>query len=153
MITDYIRHPKYRQACKVAPIIKPRTTRFKRTAIASGIHYYNKLHTNTAKLEPKKCKKLIYLMSKYDDEPKINELAKVNKKSNQTKKTYQKTDKKIIESRYYAQAKEDNSEYYKFITNLFDPPKMDEIDIRINDMEKSLYAMIDEEDSELAPPS
>ena len=92
-------------------------------------------------------------MSKYDDEPKISDLTKVNKTSNQTKKPYKNTDKRTIETCYYAQAKEDNSEYYKFITNLFDPPKMDEIDIRINDMEKSLYAMIDEEDSELAPPS
>ena len=70
MITDYVRHPTYRQACKVAPIIKPRTARFKRTAIASGIHYYNKLHTDTASLDPKKCKKLIYMMDNYDEVPK-----------------------------------------------------------------------------------
>ena len=154
MITEYIRHPKYRKACKVAPIIKPRTTRFKRTAIASGIHYYNKLHTNTAKLEPKKCKKLIYTMDKYDEEPKTSDRAKINKSSNQNdkEKSLQKTNKKIINTNYYAQAKVDNSKYYEFITNLFETPKLDNIDIRINDMERSLYAMIDEEDTELAPP-
>ena len=79
MITDNVRHPTYRQACKVAPIIKPRTARFKRTAIASGIHYYNKLHTDTASLDPKKCKKLIYMMDNYDEVPKMSQLNRVNK--------------------------------------------------------------------------
>ena len=93
-------------------------------------------------------------MSKYDEEPKMSDLARVNKSSNQTnkEKPHQNTNKKIIETNYYAQAKVDSSKYYEFITNLFDPPKLDDIDIRINDMERSLYAMIDEEDTELAPP-
>ena len=93
-------------------------------------------------------------MDKYDEEPKMSDLAKINKSLNQNdkEKSLQKTNKKIINSNYYAQAKVDNSKYYEFITNLFETPRLDDIDIRINDMERSLYAMIDEEDTELAPP-
>ena len=45
MITYYIRYPTYREACKVAPRIKLRSTSFKRTAIASRIYSFNKLNT------------------------------------------------------------------------------------------------------------
>ena len=62
MITDYVRHSSYRAACKVAPKIKPKSTCFKCTAIASGIYYYNKLNSKTAALPPKKCKALIKKM-------------------------------------------------------------------------------------------
>ena len=155
MITDYIRQPKYRQACKVAPKIKPRTARFKRTAIASGIHQYNKLHTNTASLNPKKCKKLIYEMEKYDKEPKISQLNKVNKPSEPklNKVTRPSTQKFPGAQSNYAKTPEDNSIYYKYITTLFEQPKMDDIDIRIIEMEESLGAMIDDDYDELYHPS
>ena len=154
MITDYVRHPTYRKACKVAPVIKPRSTRFKRTAIASGIYHYNKLHTNTASLEPKKCKKLIGMMENYDKEPKLNELNKVNKTNdpNAKKQGNPKVSKNPTKTNDYAQAKEDNTLYYEYITNLFEAPRLEPIDIRIIEMERSLRAMIDEEDLELAPP-
>ena len=53
MITDYVRHPSYRAAYKVAPKIKPKSTYFKQTAIASGIYYYNKLNNKPLLYPPK----------------------------------------------------------------------------------------------------
>ena len=93
-------------------------------------------------------------MENYDKEPKMNQLNKVNKPddSHAKKPSIPKINKIPDYSDTYAKAKEDNSIYYKYITNLFEPPKLDAIDIRILEMEKSLYAMIDEEDSELSPP-
>ena len=93
-------------------------------------------------------------MESYDKEPKMNQLNKVNKPtvSHSKKPGILKTNKNPVNSDVYAKAKEDNSIYYKYITSCSEPPKLDVIDIRIIEMEKSLYAMIDEEDSELAPP-
>ena len=53
MITDYVRHPSYRAPCKVTPKIKPKSTRFKPTAIASGIYYYKKLNNKPLLYPPK----------------------------------------------------------------------------------------------------
>ena len=93
-------------------------------------------------------------MENYDKEPKMNELIKVNKPtdSNPKKPGILKISKNPVNSNEYAQAKEDNSIYYEYITNLFEPPRLETIDIRIIEMERSLCAMIDEEDLELAPP-
>ena len=64
IVLDYVRYPRSRAACKVAPVLKPNTTRFKRTAIASGIANYNKLSNTTASLEPKKAKVVIQKLDK-----------------------------------------------------------------------------------------
>ena len=52
----------------------------------------------------------------------------------------------------YAWVVKDDSKFYKYITNLFEPPELDAIDIRIIEMEKSLYAMIDDDSGQLSPP-
>ena len=53
IITDHVRHPTYHEAYKITPKIKPKSTRFKRTAIACGIANYNKLSKTTASLRLK----------------------------------------------------------------------------------------------------
>ena len=82
MIIYYIRHPTYREACKVAPRIKLRSTSFKRTAIASRSYSYNKLNIDTVSLNPRKCKALIQIMEHFGAVPKISELNKVLKAPN-----------------------------------------------------------------------
>ena len=90
------------------------------------------------------------MMDNYDKEPKISELQKINKPSgsNDKKQINQRVNKKSIETNYYAQAKEDSSIYYEYIMNLFETPRLEAINIRIIEMERSLCAMIDEEDLE-----
>ena len=79
IITDYVRHPTYCAACKVAPKIKPKSTRFKRTAVASGITNYNKFSKTMASLNPKKCKAVIQMLKKMGDVPEPKMLSgKIN---------------------------------------------------------------------------
>ena len=93
-------------------------------------------------------------MENYDKVPKMSQLNKVNKPCEPPVK------KPNVPKRVnfpgvpdsYAKAPKDNSIYYKYITNLFKPPRLDALDIRIIEMEESLCAMIDDDPSELSPP-
>ena len=57
MITELVRFPRSRNICKISPITKPSSTRFKRTAINSAIAFLNKADLALTGLTPAKFKK------------------------------------------------------------------------------------------------
>ena len=93
-------------------------------------------------------------MENYDKVPSMSQLNKVNKPkaANDIKLAKSKIPKFPGVPDRYAKSVKDDSIYYKYITNLFEPPELDAIDIRIIEMEKSLYAMIDDDSGQLSPP-
>ena len=59
MISELIEFPRSRSICKISPITKPNSARFKRTAINSAIACFNKVDNSLSVLLPEKFKKSI----------------------------------------------------------------------------------------------
>ena len=69
MVSDYFRYPRSKAAGEVALVLKPKSMRFKKTAIASGIAYYKNISNTAALLEPKKAKVVIQKLGRMRDIP------------------------------------------------------------------------------------
>ena len=57
MMTELIKFPRSRSICKISPLTKPNSTRFKRTAVNSVISCFNKVDNSLTSLAPGKFKK------------------------------------------------------------------------------------------------
>ena len=96
-------------------------------------------------------------MKHYRAVPKISELNKVSKPPNENSKNYKvkalpkaKKYPRVPES--FSRSTKDNSVYYKYISTLYEPQKIECLDLRILEMEEWTLALLDGDDGGLTPP-
>ena len=140
MITELIKFPRSRSICKISPLTKPNSTRFKRTAINSAISSFNKVDNSLASLALDKFKKGLKKVP-LGEKPSKQILEDLGKSSTREVRP-------IINKKYPSverDIRQNERTYYQDMRNLFVPPDEYTLEERIQKMEDYLYSIIDDE--------